>query len=278
MHEFESPLKPETAEILGIKQETPNIKTFKVRFIDKKRQKKFFFIPGKFMMVSIFGFGEMPISISSSPYKTDSLELTVNAVGNISRAMHRLKKNDIIGLRGPFGKGYPLQTLRKKNIVFFSGGCGFASLRSAVLAANAKKQMFGKLFVFHGCKSPQELLFEKDIKKWPSHGIETFVSVDNPSPQWKGYSGYITDVIDKAEIPVENTAVLLCGPEPMVNIALKKFRKKGFSNGQMFASLERLMHCGIGKCGHCNIAGKYVCVQGPVFSGKELEKMDWGEI
>ena len=276
MSDFESPLKPELAEIISVKTETPSLKTFTVRFLDKKIQKKFFFLPGRFMMASIFGFGEMPISISSSPYNTDLLDLTVNAVGNISKAMHRLKPKDIIGLRGPFGKGYPIQRLRKKNIVFFSGGCGLASLKSAVLAVMSKKELFGKLFLFHGCKSPKELLFTGDLKKWES-SCNVFVSVDNPDKEWKGHSGFITELLDKAELPVENTVVLLCGPEVMVSIALKKLKGLGFNPSQFFASMERLMHCGIGKCGHCNIGKKFVCVHGPVFSGPELEKMHLGD-
>jgi NAD(P)H-flavin reductase len=274
MHQFESPLKPELAEIIRVKEETPFLKTFTVRFLDKKKQKQFSFIPGKFVMASVFGFGEMPISISSSPYQKDSLQLTVNAVGNISRQMHLLGKGSVVGLRGPFGRGYPIQKFRKKNIIFFSGGCGMASMRSAVYAVNAKKELFGKLFLFHGCKSPQELLFAEDIAKWEKEqNFNVFVSVDKPTPDWKGNSGFVTDLIDKVDFPVENTFVLMCGPQAMMNIAIEKFRKHGFKPEQIFASLERLMHCGIGKCGHCNIGKEYVCVHGPVFSGSELEKM-----
>ena len=278
MHEFESPLKPELAEITRVKTETGSLKTFTVSFSDKKTLKKFSFAPGKFMMVSIFGFGEMPISISSSPYQKHSLQLTVNAVGNISRAMHSLEAGDKIGLRGPFGRGYPIQRFRKKNIVFFSGGCGMASIRSAVYAINAKKELFGKLFLFHGCKSPQELLFREDIEKWEKEGnFNIFVSVDNPTPDWKGYSGFPTDLIARANLPVENTVVLLCGPQIMMNIAMQKFKDIGFKPEQFFVSMERLMHCGIGKCGHCNIGKEFVCVHGPVFSGTELEKMHLAE-
>ncbi|MDD5163931.1 MAG: FAD/NAD(P)-binding protein [Candidatus ainarchaeum sp.] len=274
MHDFESPLKPELAEILRVKQETPSIKTFTVRFLDKKKQKQFSFLPGKFMMASIFGFGEMPISISSSPYQKDSLQLTVNPVGNISRKICSLEKGSVIGLRGPFGRGYPIQKFRKKNIVFFSGGCGMASMRSAVFAVTAKKELFGKLFLFHGCKSPSELLFAEDIAKWEKEeNFNVFVSVDVPSPSWKGNSGFVTDLIGKVDLPIEDTFVLMCGPQAMMNIAIEKFKGHGFKPEQLYSSLERLMHCGVGKCGHCNIGKEFVCVHGPVFSGLELEKM-----
>ncbi|MBN1941269.1 MAG: FAD/NAD(P)-binding protein [Candidatus Diapherotrites archaeon] len=274
MHEYEAPLKPELAEIIKVKSETPSIKTFDVRFVDKKLQKQFAFLPGKFVMVSVFGYGEMPISISSSPFEKEFIQLTVNAVGNISNAMHRLKKGDLIGLRGPFGRGYLLQRFRRKNIVFFSGGCGLASIRSAVLAALAKKDMFGDIFLFHGCKSSKELLFGKEIANWERrNSLNACVSVDIPEKGWKGHTGFVTDLIEKKPLPVENTVVLMCGPPVMVKIAIQKFKDLGFKPEQIYASLERLMHCGVGKCGHCNIGREYVCVHGPVFSGSQIEKM-----
>ena len=125
-------IEPDIAEILSIGQDTSDIKTFRIRYTDKEKQEKFFFMPGKFLMVSVFGFGEMPISLSSSPLQTNELELTIRDVGNISHAIHQLKKGDKIGLRGPFGKGFPVPRFRKKNIVFISGGCGLAPLRPLV--------------------------------------------------------------------------------------------------------------------------------------------------
>ena len=149
-----------------------------------------------------------------------------------------------------------------------------ASMRSAVYAVHAKKELFEKLFLFHGCKSPEELLFREDIEHWEKDSqFNVFVSVDKPSKEWKGYSGFITNLIDKVELPLENTFVLLCGPQLMIDVAIEKFEKHGFKAEQIFASLERLMHCGVGKCGHCNIGKEYVCVHGPVFSGLELEQM-----
>ena len=149
-----------------------------------------------------------------------------------------------------------------------------ASIRSAVCAVHAKKELFGKLFLFHGCKNPEELLFKKDVEKWEKDkNFSIFVSVDKPTPDWKGCSGFVTDAIDKVDLPVENTFVLMCGPQIMMDIAIEKFKKHGFKPEQIYASLERLMHCGVGKCGHCNIGKEYACVHGPVFSCSELEKM-----
>jgi len=267
----ETPLK---AKIVDVAVETSEIKTFAVRFIDPKVQKRFRFQPGKFMMVSIFGYGEIPISISSSPYKIDSISFTVANVGNATNAMHRLSKGDEIGLRGPFGNSFPLQKFRKKNLIFIAGGCGFAPLRSTVFAFQEKKKEFGEAFIFFGCKSPKELLFKQNLDQWEKEGkMHVLVTVDNPTPEWKGHSGVVTKLFDKIKMPVENSVCLLCGPPIMIHFALIELQKLGFKEAQFFASLERRMHCGMGYCAHCNIGEKQVCTDGPVFTGTELRKM-----
>ncbi|MFA4855077.1 MAG: FAD/NAD(P)-binding protein [archaeon] len=268
-----APEKPEPAEITSIVQDTLDTKTFTVRYLDKERQKSFRFVPGKFMMVSIFGFGEMPISISSSPYKTDSIKFTVVNVGNVTNAMHGLKEGDLVGLRGPFGNGFPLQKMRKKNILFVAGGCGLAPLRSAIYAVQEKKQEFGKVFVLSGCRTPQNALFSGEKEQWKSDGFNVFSTVDKADSGWKSNVGLVTSLFPKIDLPVENTIALLCGPPIMVHFALIELAKKGFKDEQMFASMERMMQCGIGYCSHCNIGDKYVCKDGPVFSAKELKNM-----
>lgn len=265
------PEKPEQAEIIGIEQDTPDTKTFTVRYLDPKLQKKFKFVPGKFMMVSIFGFGEMPISISSSPYKTDSIKFTVANIGNATNAMHGLKKGSIIGLRGPFGNGFPLQKMRKKNILFVAGGCGLAPLRSAIYAVQEKKAEFGKVFVLSGCRAPENALFSCEKEQWKSIGFNVLSTVDKADSEWKGSTGLVTSLFPKMDLPAGNTVAMLCGPPAMVHFALAELAKKGFKEGQMFASMERMMQCGIGYCSHCNIGEKYVCKDGPVFSAKELK-------
>ena len=268
-----TPEEPELAEVISIVRETPDTKTFEARYLDRGKQKKFFFVPGKFMMVSVFGIGEIPISISSSPYKTGSMKFTVVDVGNVTGAMHRLKEGDRIGLRGPFGNGFPMQRFRNKNMVFVSGGCGLAPLRSAIYAVQEKKQEFGRAFVFFGCRSPENLLFKDEQKQWQASGLEVNVTIDKPFPEWSGSTGFVTNLIEKAKLPVENSIVLLCGPPVMISSALDALRKKGFKDGQMFASMERMMQCGVGYCSHCTIGNKYTCIDGPVFSAKNLKEM-----
>jgi NAD(P)H-flavin reductase len=268
-----TPEKPYEAEILELEQETNDTKTFTVRYIDPKLQKKFFFVPGKFMMVSVFGIGEIPISISSSPYKTGSIKFTVVDVGNVTHAMHQLKKGDKIGLRGPFGNGFPMQKFRKKNILFVSGGCGLAPLRSAIYAVQEKKHEYGKVNVLFGCKSPENVLFPGDQEKWEKEGFKVMTTVDTASSEWKGNVGLVTKLFENISLPVENTFVLMCGPAVMIHFALIELRKKGFKDEQMYASMERMMQCGVGYCSHCNIGNKYTCIDGPVFNASDLKEM-----
>ena len=273
MAKFVTPEMPGLAEILEIVGETPDTKTFTARFVDKKLQKKFSFMPGRFMMVSVFGHGEIPISITSSPYKTDTIRFTVVNVGNVTNAMHNLKKGDLIGLRGPFGNGFPMQRFRKKNIVFVTGGCGLAPLRSAIYAVQAKPKEYGKKFLFFGCRSPANILFKKDQEQWEKDGFNVLTTVDKCDSGWAGNVGLVTALFKKVELPTENTVVLVCGPPIMIKFAIIELRKMGFSEEMIFASLERMMQCGIGYCSHCNAGNKYTCIHGPVFSASELGRL-----
>jgi len=268
-----TPEKPYLAKIVSVHIDTADTKTFEVAFVDKNLQKKFHFGPGQFMMVSVFGFGEMPISISSSPYKTGSMKFTVVNVGNVTNALHKLGKGAKIGIRGPFGKGFPLQRFRKKNIIFVSGGCGLAPLRSAIYAVQEKKELFGKVSVLFGCRAPENVLFDKDMKQWQKEKINVLSTVDSPDDKWKGNVGVVTSLFGKVDFPIENTVVMMCGPSIMMHYGLIELRKKGFKDEQMFVSLERLMQCGVGYCSHCNCGNKYACTDGPVFCAKDVKKL-----
>jgi NAD(P)H-flavin reductase len=225
------------------------------------------------MMVSVFGIGEIPISISSSPYKTGSMKFTVANIGNVTNAMHKLKRGDKIGLRGPFGNGYPMPRFLGKNILFISGGCGLAPLRSAIYAVQEKKQEFGKVAVLFGCKTPANLLFKEDQQNWGKEGFQVLSTVDKPDKKWQGNVGVATSLLGKIDIPAKNTVAMMCGPSIMMHFALIELQKKGFDEEFIFASMERMMQCGVGYCNHCNIGNKYCCIDGPVFSAKDLAQM-----
>tara|TARA_B100002003_G_C14040401_1_gene501354 strand:+ start:76 stop:912 length:837 start_codon:yes stop_codon:yes gene_type:complete len=265
---------PALAEIIEVREDTDKIKTFTIKYVNKQDQKRFHFVPGKFLMVSVFGFGEMPISLSSSPLKTDSLQLTIKDVGTITHAMLQLKKGDKIGLRGPFGRGFPIARFRKKNILFVSGGCGMAPLRPLVYAIADKREEFGELKLLYGCQNSDHVLFKDDLDGWgKTEGFEVLLTVDKCTPDWKGACGPVTILFNKTEINPKNAIACVVGPPTMLHFVIKELKKNGFKDEQIYASLERLMHCGMGKCAHCNVAGKYACIDGPVFNGTELAKM-----
>ena len=265
---------PALAEIIEVREDTDKIKTFTIKYVDKQDQERFHFVPGKFLMVSVFGFGEMPISLSSSPLKTDSLQLTIKDVGTITHAMLQLKKGDKIGLRGPFGRGFPIARFRKKNILFISGGCGMAPLRPLVYAIADKRDEFGDIKLLYGCQAPKHILFQEDLKQWKQiQNFEVLLTIDKCVPEWKESCGPVTVLFNKTEIDPKNSIACVVGPPIMIHFVMKELKKHGFKDEQIYASLERLMHCGMGKCAHCNVAGKYACIDGPVFNGAELAKM-----
>lgn len=268
-------LKPEPAIIKKVEQESKCAKTFTLKFKNPKTQKKFRFLPGKFVEVSIPGAGEMPISICSSPHSKNSFQLTVADVGGISKAMCGLDKGDEIGIRGPYGKPFPIPRFKGKNIVLVAGGLGMAPLRPVIYSLLPKEEQFGKIVLFYGAREPCDLVFLPEMRKWKkSKNISVSVTVDKPTCEWRGGCGVVTDLFGDKNIQTENTVVLMCGPPVMIHFSALKLEKMGISPKNMYASMERLMHCGIGKCAHCNIGNKYVCIDGPVFTVEELRRFE----
>lgn len=270
----ENLLEPRPAVIERVEKQSRTAKTFTLRFRSAKEQRDFWFMPGKFVEVSIFGIGEMPISICSSPLRTDTFQLTVAGVGETSRAMLRLGKGDEVGVRGPYGKPFPVPAFRKKNIVVVAGGMGLAPLRSLLHAAIPKSEHFGKIMLFYGAREPSDMIFRHELKRWQKlKAMDVFITVDKPSCGWRGGCGLVTDLFGKTEIPRENTVAVMCGPPPMLHFSAMKLEQNyGISPKDMYASLERQMHCGIGKCAHCNIGNRYTCIDGPVFTIEEIRK------
>lgn len=268
----ENLMLPELAVIKNVVNENPTTKTFTVQFKKKSLQKKFFFLPGKFLEISVFGYGEMPLGISSSPYKTDYFDLTVMRAGNISNAMHRLGKGDLIGVRGPFGSGFPLNRFRRHSFILVAGGVGFVPIHSIAQAVVQKREFFGALSLFYGAKNPGMLCFKRDLRRWKKE-CNLFIAVDKADKKCNYHKGFVTDLIDAVDFPLKKTVAVICGPPIMIEVAAKKLNKRGLPKEKIFMSLERLMHCGVGKCAHCNINHKYVCIDGPVFNLKELEEL-----
>ena len=232
--------------------------------------------PGQFVEVSIFGFGEAPISICSSPTRGQSFELTVRKVGRLTEELHRLQEGDKIGIRGPFGNGFDVQHFQNRDILFIAGGIGLAPLKSLIDYTLDRREQFGRIMILYGTKHPKEILFKDEIKQWESQSdIEFKMTVDRPDDQWAGNVGVIPTLIPPLDFDVENTLVAIVGPPVMYKFVIMALKSKRVPDENICMSLERRMKCGVGKCGHCQINDSYVCQEGPVYfypRVKELEE------
>ncbi len=260
---------PELAEVVSKRQLTNTEKYFELKI---KNQKGFEFNPGQFVQLSIFGIGEAPISISSSPFNKNTLGICVRRVGDVTSAIHKLDIGSILGIRGPLGKGFPIEEMIGKDILFIAGGLGLAPLRSMISYVLEKRGDFGRIIILHGAKKPGEILFMNELEIWKERkDLETYITVDRPDEKWSGKSGVITRLIPSLKLEPLNTYALVVGPHVMYKYVILELKIKQIPERQIIISLERRMKCGIGKCGHCQVNGIYVCIDGPKFNYHTLK-------
>lgn len=229
--------------------------------------------PGQFIEVSLFGKGEAPISISSPPTRPDTLEICVRRTGKLTDALFELGKGSRLHIRGPYGKGFPLDRLKGNNLLLVAGGLGLAPLRSLLLYVLDRRDEFGDLILMYGTNSPDNVLFKYELLSFfDRDDIKYLYSVDRDEEGiWKQYVGVVTGLFDQATLSPDNTCAVLCGPPIMYRFVLEKLLNLGFSKDRIYMSLERMMKCGVGKCGHCAMGDKYCCTDGPVFNYAEIE-------
>jgi len=229
-------------------------------------------LPGQFAEVSIFGIGEAPISISSSPTQNGSFQMVVRNAGNVTRAMHSLKPGDKVGIRGPFGTHFPVDgEMKGKDIVFVCGGLGLVPVRSAINYVLHHREDYGDVTILFGTKSPAERLFVDEVEEWTSKGNVTYTeTVDRGDEQWTGNVGVITTLMTDMSVDPRKTVAIICGPPVMYKFAIVSLYKMGMVDKNIYVSLERHMKCGVGKCGHCQIGELYVCQDGPVFKFSDV--------
>ena len=259
-----SPYKPMRAKIIEAQMFTDKEKFFKIELEDNLNLGH---EPGQFVMVSIFGFGEAPISICSSPDDKGYFDLTVRNAGTFTNALHNLGKGDILGIRGPFGKGFPVDNMFGFDIVIVAGGLGIVPLRSLIRYIMQHRNDFGNVQMLLGCKTSKDMLFREETKEWMKRAeIKFNCTVDKADPDWKGNIGLITTLIPGVDLNPTRTYAVVVGPPIMYKFVLGELLKKEIPDHQIVVSLERRMRCGEGKCGHCQIEGVYVCQSGPVFT------------
>lgn len=258
--------QPIEAEILEVKDETPNIKTFVL-----KPKEKIGFKTGQFMEVSIPGFGEAPFTPSSNPNDDKKLEFTIMNVGRVTTALHHMNKGTVVGLRGPYGMGYALDKFKGKDIVIVGGGVGLAPLRSLVYALFNDLDKYKKIHIKYGAKTPQDIVYKDEVETWSKKGkSDVALTVDNGDKSWKGHVGLVTTILDKLKLDLDNTVCIVCGPPIMMKFVTFKLSEIGFKAEDIYLSMEKNMSCGAGKCGHCRVGNYYACKDGPVFTYKDI--------
>ena len=220
--------------------------------------------PGQFVQVSLPGIGEAPISISS--YGKKYLELSIREVGNVTRTLGKLKKGNFVWVRGPYGNGYPMKMLEGNNILIIGGGCGVAPLKGIIEYLEKNRKKYRDIILFLGYRSPEEILYKKELAKWKSKHIVN-LTVDKASGDscYTGNVGFVTQIVENYSMDNQNKIVFICGPPIMMKGSIDILKRKDFNEDQIFISAERLMYCGVGKCCHCMIHGKFTCQDGPVF-------------
>ena len=265
---------PHTAIIKEVLLENSQIKTFILSFVDAEYNRSFTYKPGQFMMVSIPHCGEAPISFSSSPTRPGTIQLSIRKAGKLTDAIHELQSGAVVGLRGPYGRPFPMDQLKKKDLLFVAGGIGLAPLRSVINYCLDRGPSYGRKIILYGSRSPDDIAFKDDFNIWERRDdVTCLLTVDETGPGWEGPVGVVTTLLDKTDLDVNMSCALVCGPPLMIRFTLAALSSMGFADESIITTMERQMKCGVGVCQHCHMDDKLVCVDGPVFSRAELKDL-----
>jgi NAD(P)H-flavin reductase len=273
-----NPYSPIPVTINSIITETDarDIKTFELKFRDESDIDRFDYTCGQFAEIGIFGAGESPIGIASSPMDKGIVQFTVKRAGRVTRSLHSCEEGMEIHIRGPYGNGFPMKDLEGSNVVVIGGGFAFTTLRSLTkfILHPENRDKFGKLTVIYGARSPGDLIYKYDLSEWEERdNIDLFVTVDKGDETWTGMEGFVPTITQEVAPSSEDAYTIVCGPPVMIRFTIPVLMELGFQPDRIINSLEMRMKCGIGKCGRCNIGGKFVCKHGPVFTFEQLMNM-----
>jgi sulfite reductase subunit B len=259
--------QPVEATLEDIITETPTIKTFVIR-----PKEEFIFKTGQFIELTLPGIGEAPFTPSSDPGVKDYLEVTIMNAGRVTSLLHGLPKNSCLGIRGPYGKGYPLEDFSGKDVLIVGGGVGLAPLRSLLFSLFSTINEYNKVVLRYGARSPDDLVYKTAIPAWAKKDkVDILLTVDTAGPGWKGKVGVVTTILNALPVDLKNCAVVVCGPPIMMKFATLKLLELGFKPEDIYLSMEKNMSCGLGKCGHCRIGKFYICKDGPVFTYSQIK-------
>ena len=267
-------LQPVPARIVDIHRENFNTCTVTLRIVDEAIRRHYRWVPGQFNMIYVPGVGEAAISISSDSDQPQTLAHTIRVVGSVTRAIDRIGKGGILGIRGPFGRGWPLDQLDGGDVVMVAGGIGLAPIRPVIYWVLRNRAQFRRVILLYGCRTPEDRLYALQLDEWASNpGLDTLVTVDNATSEWAGPVGVVTKLLPRIRISGDHTTVFVCGPRMLNRAAAWSFLQLHVPSERVYVSLERNMNCGIGQCGHCQYGPKFVCKDGPVFAFSEIAGM-----
>jgi NAD(P)H-flavin reductase len=245
-----------------------------MKFKDEKVNNNFSYLPGQCAMISMLGVGECFFAISSSPTKKGYIEVSVMRLGKVTTALHELEPGDTVGVRGPYGNNFDVDGWKKKNLVFIGGGIGQAPLRSLINYVVDNRKDYGKLDVIYGARTSKDISYKEEFSELEKRkDVDVHLSVDVEEAGWNKFVGFVPDNLLQVKPSPKNTIAITCGPPIMIKFVIQNLEKLGFTEDQIFTTLEMRMKCGIGKCGRCNIGNLYVCKDGPVFSYKQLKRI-----
>jgi len=268
------PIVPRPFRIQRVRRETED--TFTVELVPVDGAGGTSFVPGQFNMLYLFGVGEIPVSISGDPNEGSKLVHTTRAVGTVTKAMQRLKRGSFLGVRGPYGTGWPVEEVAGSDVVLVAGGMGLAPLRPALFQLISRRERYGRIVLLYGTRSPADILFQKDLEHWRARfDLEVYVTVDRAMSSWRGNVGVVTGLIPKAPFDPSQTTAFVCGPEVMMRFAVQELVRRGLNPSDIYVSMERNMKCAVGFCGHCQFGPHFVCKDGPVFRYDGVKELMW---
>jgi len=262
---------PHAATVTARTQESPTIFTLQVRLDDAAAQAAYRFAPGQFNMLYLFGVGEVPVSIMSDPEERDGIGHTIRALGRVTRGLAALQPGDKVGLRGPFGRGWPLQEISGCDIVLVTGGLGCAPVVSVIHYLLRRRERYGKLVIIQGVKHAEDLIWREQYDRWAKlPDTQVLVAASQGGALWPWHVGRVTELFGLANFNPECAVAMMCGPEGMMRSAAENLLARDLPESRLYLSMERNMQCAVGRCGHCQFGGAFVCRDGPVFN--------WGEV
>ena len=268
--------QPDLMKVIETRQQTPDVKSVSLRFLDSERARHFSFRVGQFGIFSAFGYGESTFNICSSSNWKDRIEFCFRKVGRVTEALWKIEEKDVIGFRGPYGNGYPMEAWKGRDLIFLGGGIAMPPIRCAIWYALENREDYGQITIVYGARTVGDLVFVDELDEWARHpGVRVVRCVDpgGQTPDWSGEIGFVPTVFERSSVPAGNAVSLVIGPPIMIKNTIPVLERMGARMSDVYTSLENRMKCGVGKCGRCNTGPVYVCKEGPVFTFQELRAM-----